>query len=123
MAQLCETHNDPNYICVNTGETMISNKPMTTNYVYTCTVLAFSFNNKYFMSHIDDINPNMYKDIKSVLKKVYLPKDSYIHIWKGKLCKDNCNSLKIANQILKLFDRKNTKFIFHVSSSNINYPK
>lgn len=121
MAQLCESDNDPNYICVNTGETIISNKPIKTDYVYTCTVLAFSINNKHFMSHIDDINPNMYNDIKHVLKNVYLPNVRYVHIWRGKLCKDNCKSLNISKEILNLFS-KNTKFIFHLASSSIKYP-
>ena len=86
MTSLCRAFNDINTICVDSGKIIISKKKLITSGVKTCSVLAFSYNNINFMAHIDEMKPNMEKNLLHELNKFNLDNIDTFHIWYGSLC-------------------------------------
>ena len=113
MTTLCKAFYNINYICVNSGEIIISNKKLMTSGVKTCSVLGFSFNNKNFMTHIDEMIPNMENRLLLQLSKINISHVKTFHIWYGSLCINNCNSSKLLHKIIKKIKIPEEKIIVH----------
>ena len=91
---------------------------MMTSGVKTCSVLGFSFNNKNFMAHIDEMIPNMENRLLLQLSKINISDVKTFHIWYGSLCINKCNSSKLLNNIIKKLKINKEKIIVH---GNVEY--
>ncbi len=123
MSLLCNAYMyiTTNSICVNTGEVKISEHKLSTSFVHTCSVLAFSVNNLNFLAHIDAFEPNMKEKILKELNNVNLKEINEIHVWKGKNCLNNCPSFNILKDIIQIIGTKN--IIYHqINETNIIFP-
>ena len=118
MSLMCNaySHGNINSICVNTGEVKISKHYLTTSFVHTCSVLAFSANNINFLAHIDSFNPNMKNSILLQLKKINLNSVNEVHVWKGSNCLHDCPSFEILKDILQLI--QGNKIVYHKENDN-----
>lgn len=111
MSLLCDAFSTNDYICVNTGEAIVSSKNLSTNFVNTCTVIAFKYNDKKFMAHLDAINPNMEFIVNQQLNSIDLKKVKKIYVWKGSKCYSNCPSFTLAIKIIKKIGSKNIIYL------------
>ena len=118
MSLLCDSFPSMDSICVDTGEVKISNHNLNTSFVNTCTVIAFEYENKKFMAHIDAINPNMEKKILKYLSKIDTNKVKTVNVWKGTKCEKYCPSFEIAKKILDKFS-KNTNIIYNKAKNEV----
>lgn len=107
MANLCYAFSNEN-ICVNTGEVLCKkNKSLATSFINTCCALGFHVNGYNYLAHIDDMNLNMYNMMVYVLNdnNINIQDIKKINIWVGRMCGDNCKSLKIAKQFVSYLNR------------------
>lgn len=111
MSLLCNAFSISDSVCVNTGEAIVSSKNLSTNFVNTCTVIAFKYDNIKFMAHLDAINPNMENIVKNELKNLNFNKINTIYVWKGSKCFSNCPSFNLANKIVKKIGAKNIIYL------------
>lgn len=90
---------------VDQAEIKISNQKLYTSHIGTCSVLAFSHNNKNFLAHIDAIQNNETHIINKIKNNYNINElhNINIYIYKGPWCYSNCLSTNIIiNSLNKL---------------------
>ena len=112
MSLICNVYSNgnKNAICVNTGEVKISKKHLSTSFVHTCSVLAFTVNDLNFLAHVDAFVPNMKEKMLVELKNLNVKNIKKVHIWKGSNCFEDCPSYEIVKEILKEIGINNIKY-------------
>ena len=123
MKLSCNIHyHIKNNICVDTGKIITSDLPLYTEYIYSCSVLAFEYvtNNKkkYYMAHVDMSNANMEQDLIYTLEPINLNEIDILHIWTGEMCNDNCNSFNMIIRVLDNFKIDMNKIKYHTIKWN-----
>ena len=98
--------------CVETGQIKISEKKLYTSFVYSCSVLTFSYkieNKTYnFLAHVDAFGENMQARLTNKLSRIPLNNISSFNVYYGPLCLKKtcanhceCESQKIVKEALK----------------------
>jgi hypothetical protein len=108
-----------NSICVDTGEIKISPNKLYTGFVYSCSVLTFSFTDKSqtknFLAHVDALGENMEIRLYDKMKDLPLNKVNNFSIYYGPLCKGSCKkqcrckSMNIIRNVFLKLGLKNVK--------------
>ena len=90
-------------IYVDQSKIIVSDKPLYTSHVGTCSVLLFSHNNLNFMAHIDALQNNSKQIIKKILERYEIEelKEVEINIIKGIWCNERCITTNIIKEALE----------------------
>ena len=100
------------------GQAKISRSDLYTCCIGTCSVLCFYTNTHTFMTHIDPVKISA-RDIIDILTPVvseYKIENPSVFFIPGPWC-DNCNSLKVAQTVIRHFDWTNVQTL----SENIEW--
>ena len=105
MALLCSAYYSTDCKCVNTGEIIISKNCLNTSFIKECSVLAFEFDNRRYMAHVDSFDITMKDRLYDSLLDIneYLPNVSKFNIYIGNRCNKNCKSYILIRDILNQF--------------------
>tara|TARA_B100001173_G_C15905549_1_gene511851 strand:- start:2 stop:394 length:393 start_codon:yes stop_codon:yes gene_type:complete len=90
-------------IYVDQSNIVVSDKPLYTSHVGTCSVLLFSFNKINFMAHIDALQNNSKQIIKKIKERFDIEKlkGEKIYIIKGSWCNEECITTNIIKNALE----------------------
>ena len=102
-------------IYVDQSSIVVSDKPLYTSHVGTCSVLLFSYNKLNFMAHIDALQNNSKQIIKKIKERFEIEKlkEVEINIIKGIWCNEECittniikNSLEKLNLVFLIYKKR-----------------
>ena len=90
-------------IYVDQSSIVVSDKPLYTSHVGTCSVLLFSYNKLNFMAHIDALQNSSKQIIKKIKERFEIEKlkEVEINIIKGIWCNEECITTNIIKNALE----------------------